>query len=298
MASWQSYVVKFALRVWQSQAYKSGSIQKERAALEARIARVPKKRNVKYEPCEVDGLHAEWITAPGASADRVILYLHGGAYISGSVNTHRSLAADLSRVARARVLIVEYRLAPEHPFPAAVDDALIAYRWLLSQGVSPERLVVAGDSAGGGLTVALLVAARDAGEPTPAAAVCLSPFVDMALTGASMKTKVKADVMVPSDLIPLVVKAYLGEVDPYTPLASPLYADLRSLPPLLIQVGTDEVLLDDATRLAARSREVGVKATLEIWDGMFHVWQAFGNILPEARRAIARIGKFVHVHTA
>jgi monoterpene epsilon-lactone hydrolase len=296
MASWQSHVVKFALRTWQSRGYKSRSIQKERAALEARAAYFPKKRNVKYEICEVEGLHAEWITAPGASAERVILYLHGGAYILGSVNTHRLVATNLSRVTQARVLIVEYRLAPEHPFPAAVDDALIAYRCLLSQGISPKHLAVAGDSAGGGLAVALLVAARDAGEPLPAAAVCLSPFVDMALSGASMKTKVKVDLIVRSDLIPHVVKAYLGEADPCTPLASPLYADLHCLPSLLIQVGTDEVLLDDAVRLAAQARAAGVEATLEVWDGMFHAWQTAGNMLPEARQAMARIGQFVRAH--
>src|SRR5215469_1924415 len=279
-----------------SLGHPSSSIQQERAKVEARVAFVPKQRHVKYEPCNVEGMHAEWVTAPGAFLERVILYLHGGAYIVGSVNTHRTMAADLSRVTRARVLVVEYRLAPEHPFPAAVDDALIAYRWLLSQGFSHRRLVVTGDSAGGGLTAALLVAARDAGEPMPAAAVCLSPFVDLAMTGASMKTKVKADVMLQAELFAPVIKAYLGEADPCTPLASPLYADLHSLPPLLIQVGTDELLLDDATRLAARARAAEVEATLEVWDGMFHTWQAWGRILPEAGQAMARIGEFVNAH--
>lgn len=296
MASWQSHVIKFALRILQSQEYKSGSIQKERAKLEAIVAYVPKKRNVKYESCEVEGMHAEWVTAAGASAERVMLHLHGGAYIAGSVNTHRTLAADLSRVTGARVLMVEYRLAPEDPFPAAVDDALSAYRWLLSQGISPKRLVVSGDSAGGGLAVALLVAARDAGEPMPTAAVCLSPFVDMAVTGASIRTKARVDVMLRADLFAPVIKAYLGEADPYTPLASPLYADLHGLPPLLIQVGTDEMLLDDATRFAARAREAGVEVNLEVWEGMFHTWQAWGNMFPEARRARAHIGEFVRAH--
>lgn len=171
---------------------------------------------------------------------------------------------------------------------------LIAYRWLLSQGVSPRRLVVAGDSSGGGLTIALLVAIRDASEPMPAAAVCLSPFVDLATTGASMKTKVKADVMLRADLFEPVIKAYLGEADPCAPLASPLYADLHGLPPLLIQVGTDELLLDDATRIAARARAAGVEVKLEVWDGMFHTWQAWGNMFPEASRARAYIGEFVH----
>jgi epsilon-lactone hydrolase len=295
MASWQSHVIKFALRVMQNRRY-SSSIQQERAKIEARVAHLPRKRSVKYESVNVDGLTAEWVMAPGASVERVMLYLHGGAYIVGSINTHRTLAVDLSRVTGARILVVEYRLAPEHTFPAAVDDVLTAYRWLLSQGVSPKRLVVAGDSAGGGLTIALLVAVRDAGEPMPAAAVCLSPFVDLAATGASMKTKVKADVMLQADLFEPVIKAYLGEADPCTPLASPLYADLHGLPPLLIQVGTDELLLDDATRIAARARAAGVEVKLEVWDGMFHSWQAWGNMFPEASQARAHIGEFVHAH--
>jgi epsilon-lactone hydrolase len=295
MASWQSHVIKFVLRVMQNRRY-SSSIQQERAKIEARVAHLPKKRGVRYESVNVDGLAAEWVMAPGASAERVMLYLHGGAYIVGSVNTHRILAVDLSRVTGARILVVEYRLAPEHTFPAAVDDVLIAYRWLLSQGVSPKRLVVAGDSSGGGLTIALLVAIRDAGEPMPAAAVCLSPFVDLAATGASMKTKVKADVMLRADLFEPVIKAYLGEADPCTPLASPLYADLHGLPPLLIQVGTDELLLDDATRIAAQARAAGVEVKLEVWDRMFHTWQAWGNMFPEASRARAYIGEFVHAH--
>ncbi|HJT55195.1 MAG TPA: alpha/beta hydrolase [Ktedonobacteraceae bacterium] len=296
MASWQSHVIKFVLRFLQSYGPKPSSIQQERAALEARVAHVPKKRLVRYEPCKIEGMCAEWITAPGAVEERVILYLHGGAFIVGSVNTHRSLAVDLSRVAHARVLLVDYRLAPEYPFPAAIDDALCAYCWLLAQGIAPEHVAIAGDSAGGGLTVALLLAARDAGKPMPAAAVCLSPFIDLTLTGESIKTRAKVDVMVQTELMPFAIEAYLGETDPSTPLASPLYADLHGLPPLLIQVGTDEVLHDDATRLAANARAAGVDTTLEIWDGMFHSWQAWGWLLPEAQRAVARIGDFVRMH--
>jgi monoterpene epsilon-lactone hydrolase len=297
MASWQSHVIKLALRLWQLQSYRSGSIQKERAALEASVARVPRKRYISYEPCSVAGLRAEWITAPSAAEDCTILYLHGGGYILGSINTHRPLAADLSQIARARVLLVEYRLAPEYPFPAALEDALLAYRWLLDQGSAPRRLAVAGDSAGGGLVISLLVAARDEGRPLPAAAACLSPFVDLTLTGTSFKTRRKADVMIPAHLMPLVIQAYLGETDPAAPLASPLYADMHGLPPLLIQVGTDEVLLDDATRLASRARDAGVAVTLEIWEGMFHSWQAWGWLLPEAHQALSHVGEFVRAHT-
>ncbi|HLI89998.1 MAG TPA: alpha/beta hydrolase [Ktedonobacteraceae bacterium] len=297
MASWQSHVIKLALRLWQLQSYRSRSIQKARASLETSVARVPRKRGIRYEPCSVAGLPAEWISAPGAGEERTILYLHGGGYIMGSINTHRSLAADLSQIAQARVLLVEYRLAPEHPFPAALEDALLAYRWLLGQGTAPHHLAVAGDSAGGGLVISLLVAARDEGLPQPAVAACLSPFVDLTLTGTSLKTRRKADVMIQADLMPLVIQAYLGETDPATPLASPLYADMHGLPPLLIQVGTDEVLLDDATRLAARARDAGVPVTLEIWEGMFHSWQAWGTLLPEAHQALAHVGEFIRVHT-
>lgn len=296
MASWQSHVIKSILRYMQAHGRKPSSIQKERAALEAKVAHVPKKRLVKYEPCSIEGMCAEWVTAPGAFQERVILYLHGGAFVLGSINTHRTLAVDLSRVTRARVLLLDYRLAPEYPFPAALDDALRAYRWLLAQGISYRSVVFAGDSAGGGLTIALLLSAQEAGEPMPAAAICLSPFVDLTLTGESIKTRAKVDVMVPAELMPYAVEAYLGEIDPATPLASPLYADLHGLPPLLIQVGTEEVLYDDATRLAANARAAGVDATLEVWDGMFHVWQAWGWLLPEAQRAIDHIGKFVCKH--
>ncbi|HZU70330.1 MAG TPA: alpha/beta hydrolase [Ktedonobacteraceae bacterium] len=296
MASWQSHAIKFVLRSIQRYGRKPTSIQKERAALEARVAHVPKKRLAKYEPCKIEEMRAEWVTVSGAIQEHVILYLHGGAFVLGSVNTHRSLAVDLSRVSHARVLLFDYRLAPEYPFPAALEDAMCAYRWLLARGISHRHVAVAGDSAGGGLTVALLLAARDTGLPMPAAAICLSPFVDLALAGESIKTKARVDVMVQANLMPYAVEAYLGKADPLTPLASPLYADLHGLPPLLIQVGTDEVLYDDATRLAERARAAGVDVTLEVWDGMFHTWQAWGWLLPEAKRSIDHIGKFVRMH--
>jgi acetyl esterase/lipase len=236
---------------------------------------------------------AEWVVAPGADARRVILYLHGGGYTIGSINTHRELAARLSRAAAARVLVIDYRLAPEHPHPAAVDDATAAYRWLLANGVDPARIVVAGDSAGGGLTVATLVALRDAHTPLPAAGVCLSPWVDLEGSGESMTTKAAVDPMVQRDGLLKMAAAYLAGQDARTPLAAPLYANLSGLPPLLIQVGTAETLLDDSTRLAERARKAGVNVTLDPWEDMIHVFQAFATYLPEARQAIDRIGEFV-----
>ena len=249
--------------------------------------------DIRTERLSAGGVPAEWVVAPAARADRTVLYLHGGAYIVGSINTHRDLAARLSRAARARVLVIDYRLAPEHPYPAAVEDATAAYRWLLAAGVSPQRIVVAGDSAGGGLTVATLVALRDAAQPLPAAGVCLSPWVDLEGSGESMTTKAAVDPLVDRERSRKAAAYYLAGQNPRTPLAAPLYANLSGLPPLLIQVGTAETLLDDSTRLAERARKAGVNVTLEPWEDMVHVWQAFAAILPEGQQAIERIGEFI-----
>lgn len=253
--------------------------------------------DVSREPVEANGVPAEWIAAPDASVDRVIYYLHGGGYSIGSIKTHREMISRISRAAGAKALAIDYRLAPEHPFPAAVEDSTAAYRWLLSTGVDPARLVIAGDSAGGGLTVATLVALRDAGDPLPAAAVCISPWVDMEGLGESMKTKADVDPMIPADESHRAAKAYLGGADPRSPLAAPLYADLTGLPPLLIHVGTSEVLLDDSTRLAERARCAGVEVALEVWEDMIHVWHFFASMLPEGQRAIDRVGEFIREHT-
>jgi len=273
------------------------SILEMRAGLEAMVASVPLDPEVQREPTTAGGVPAEWQIAPNADRGRTILYLHGGGYCLGSMNTHRDLASRLSRAAAARVLLIDYRLAPEHPHPAAVDDATAAYRWLLAHGATPARTVVAGDSAGGGLTVATLLALRDSRTPLPAAGVCLSPWVDLAGTGASMTTKAAVDPMVQRDGLQLMAAAYLAGQDPRTPLASPLYANLSGLPPLLIQVGTAETLLDDATRLAERARTAGVTVTLEPWEDMIHVWQAFAMVLPEGQQAVERIGEFVRART-
>jgi epsilon-lactone hydrolase len=274
------------------------SILEMRAGLEAMVASVPHDPEVRHEPTTAGGVPAEWQIAPHADPGRTILYLHGGGYCVGSMNTHRDLASRLSRAAAARVLLIDYRLAPEHPHPAAVDDATAAYRWLLANNATPARTVVAGDSAGGGLTVATLLALRDARVPLPAAGVCLSPWVDLEASGESMTTKAAVDPMVQRDGLLGMAAAYLAGQNARTPLASPLYADLSGLPPLLIQVGTAETLLDDATRLAERARKAGVTVTLEPWEDMIHVWQAFAMVLPEGQQAVERIGEFVRAQTA
>jgi len=224
--------------------------------------------------------------------------VHGGGYVIGSINTHRDLMGRIARASGARVLGINYRLAPEHPFPAAVDDSVAAYRWMIAQGLKPNRIAVAGDSAGGGLAVATLVAIRDAKLPIPGAGVCLSPWVDMEGIGKSMESKAAIDPVVQREGLLGMAAAYLGGQNPRSPLAAPLYADLKGLPPLLIQVGEAETLLDDSTRLADRAKTAGVSATLEVWPEMIHVWQMFASFLPEGQQAVDGIGGFLKEHTA
>ena len=269
-----------------------------RAGFEAIAAMFPVPPDVSLQPVDVGGVPGEWIVPPGASDDRVVFYLHGGGYAIGSIATHRAMVARISEAAGARALVIEYRLAPEHPFPAAVEDAAAGYRWLLAQGVDPARVVVAGDSAGGGLTVAVLVSLRDAGDAMPSAAVCLSPWTDLEGTGESLASKADIDPMVQREGIEIMAKMYLAGADPRTPLASPIYADLHGLPPMLIHVGTAEVLLDDAVRLADRARAAGVDVVLEPWEDMIHVWHCFAHVLPEARQAIDRVGEFIRERTS
>jgi acetyl esterase/lipase len=274
----------------------STTLQQQRDGFEQMAAMFPVDADIKREPVTANGVKSEWISAPEADPGRAILYLHGGGYVIGSIATHRALAGRLSRAAKARVLVIDYRLAPEHPFPAAVDDSVAAYRWMLAQGLKPSRIAVSGDSAGGGLSAATLVAIRDAKLPLPAAGALLSPWVDMEGIGASMTSNDSVDPMVHKDGLLGMAKAYLGGKDPRSPLAAPLYADLAGLPPLLIQVGTSETLLDDAARLAERAKKAGVNVTYEPWQNMIHVWQIFAPILDEGQQAIDKIGAFVRKH--
>lgn len=249
-------------------------------------------------PVDAGGVSAEWSVAPGVDEAKVVLYVHGGGYVMGSAGSHRDVTGRLSKAAGARVLSLNYRLAPEHPFPAPVDDAVAAYRWLLAQGVSSGNIAVAGDSAGGGLAIATLLALRDAGEPLPAAGIGISPWVDMEGTGESMTTRAAVDPVVQKEGLLGMAKLYLGDADPKNPLAAPLHADLAGLPPLLLQVGDAETLLDDSTRLAEKARAAGVDVTLKVWDEMPHVWHLFAPILPEGRQAIDEIGSFFQARTA
>ena len=251
----------------------------------------PVPPEVKVETITLGGVRAERLTPPSVT-NAAILYLHGGGYCIGSPRSHRHLAAAIGIAAEAVVILPDYRLAPEHPFPAAVEDAVAVYRAMLADGISPARIVIAGDSAGGGLTVATLIALRDAGVALPAAGVCLSPWTDLTCSGKSYNTRAAADPIVKDENITEMATAYLAGRDPKTPLASPLFADLRGLPPLLIQVGDAEVLLDDSVMLAERAKAAGVDATLEVWDEMVHVWPWFLTMLDEAPAAVDKIAKF------
>jgi monoterpene epsilon-lactone hydrolase len=250
------------------------------------------------ETCQgqLGGVPAVRIATKTSRPERNILFLHGGGYVSGSPELYRHITWRIAAAAQARLTAIDYRLAPEHPFPAALDDALAAWLALLAEGADPRRAVVMGDSAGGGLALALGLRLRDEGVPSPAAIVALSPWTDLALTGESVKRS--ADPMQSADIAARFATLYLNGADPRNPYASPLYGDAAGLPPSLIQVGGDEMLLDDSVRMAERLRSAGCEVALEIWPRMPHVWHTFASVMPEARRAIARVGTFVHQRTS
>lgn len=252
-----------------------------------------------FAEVDADGVPATVATGPTGSSERVVLYLHGGGYVIGTANGYRATGAALAEAADAQVFLLDYRLAPEHPFPAAVEDATAAYRWLMEQGHRPESIALAGDSAGGGLVAATLLALKAAGTPLPAAAVLMSPWTDLTISGESIDSRAEHDPIVSRDMLTLLAGLYLGEDDdPRTPTASPLHGDLTGLPPLFVLVGTSETLHDDARRFADKASAAGVDVTWEVGEDMYHVWPVFSSILPEGREALERIGRFVQERTA
>jgi monoterpene epsilon-lactone hydrolase len=252
---------------------------------------------VTCERVSAGGVDGEWISPANAPEDKAILYFHGGGFRIGSVASHRDLIAQIALASGCRVLAINYRLAPEHRFPAALDDAIAAYDWMLGQGLTPGNVAFAGDSAGGNLVLAAMLALRERGLPLPVSAVLMSPWTDLAATGTSYVTRAEADPIHQRPMILALAKNYLGgQGDLRDPLISPLYADLQGLPPLLIQVGDRETVLDDSVMLTDLARAAGVDVNLEVWDGMIHVFQMFGAELSEAHRAIASIAGFLNQH--
>ena len=245
------------------------------------------------EAVNAGGVPAEWSTTPGAKTDRVILYVHGGGYVIGSIDSHRHLVTELGRAAGTRTLALNYRLSPENKFPAPVEDTVAAYRFLLAQGIKAGNIAIAGDSAGGGLTVAAMTAIRDAGLPQPACGFCISPWIDLEGLGGTMVSKASVDPMVQKDGLSGMATAYLQGADPKSPQAAPLYADLKGLAPLLIQVGASETLLDDSIRLAGLAGAADVQVTLDIFPEMIHVWHLFHPMLAEGRRALKQAGAYI-----
>jgi epsilon-lactone hydrolase len=276
----------------------ASTIEEQRASMAGMASGAAAPDGIRVRPGTLGGVPAEWLTPVGVESDATVLYLHGGGYCIGSLDTHRPLASRIAAVTGCTVITLDYRLAPEDPFPAAVDDAVRAYRELLGSGARPPRLAIAGDSAGGGLTMATLLALRAEGIPLPAAAVCLSPWVDLTQTAPSFDTRAAVDPMVSRAGLQLMASAYLGPADPRTPLASPLFAeDLGGLPPVHIEVGECEVLLDDSTRLADRIGADGGEVSLTVWPELIHVFQAFaGPLIPEAEESIDAVGGFLATH--
>ena len=281
-----------------AEGFTEGRIVELRARMDG--SALPPPAGTRVTAVDAGGVPAEWVRAPGADPGNRLLYFHGGGYVLGSLDSHRELAARLSEAAGCSVLSVDYRLAPEHPFPAAVEDGVATLRWLRGHGpdsaAAASSLFMGGDSAGGGLVLATLVAARDAGDALPDAAVTLSAWTDLAGTGDSMQTRREVDPGGDQHRLDSMARFYLNGADARTPLASPLYADLRGLPPLLMHVGDAEMLLDDTTRVAEKARAAGVEVTLEVWPEMIHGWHAYAGILPEGQQAIERVGQFLRAH--
>jgi monoterpene epsilon-lactone hydrolase len=305
MPSFQSYLIRFVLKhrhLLRGQFKKTTidwhtSIPDLRQQVEksaAMFGKLPARIGV--SPVNINGLAAEWIMPAEARKDRSILYFHGGGYVLGSCPAHRAIVAKFVKDSGVGALLFGYRLAPEHPFPAALEDAMAAYGWLLVHGVPSSQIVFVGDSAGGGLCLATLLAIRDQGLPLPAAAVALSPWTDLKCTGESYQTKMKVDPVCWPGSWTVFSKYYAKDNDPGLPGISPLYGDLHGLPPILIHVGSDEVLLDDSTRFAEKAKDAGVEVTLKVGEGMFHCFPVCAPLFPEAKQAMDEICTFIKTY--
>jgi monoterpene epsilon-lactone hydrolase len=292
--SLRAELLRLGVRMLLKRRYRDSDVEALRSTMR-RIERLVPRPPARSSTTEVKagGLAFHRVSTEASRRDRNVLYLHGGAYVVGTPAHYRHFSWRIADALEACVWMLEYRLAPEHPFPAALEDAVAGYQWLADNMSKPGRLFVMGDSAGGGLALSMLLKLRDDGAQLPAAAVALSPWTDLALTGPSLQSDAAADPMINADDLPEFAHLYLGGADPRSPYASPLYGDTAGLPPVLIQVGSDEILRDDAVRMAERLRKHNPLGRLEVWPRMPHGWQLFVPVLPEAHRAIAHIGEFI-----
>jgi epsilon-lactone hydrolase len=294
LPSVSSYFIKKGIKVGAKKLnLKEKDIGESRHIIDSfaqKFSRLPK--NCKVEHIQIEGIYAEWISNDQNVEGKVILYLHGGGYGYCSADTHRSLAARIMIESGVKVLLPEYRLAPEHPFPAAIEDTLTIYRWLLEQGYESSNIIFAGDSAGGGLSVSATLALRDLSESLPAALVCLSPWVDLTSSGVSYRENREKDPYLVEELVRKTAQAYAADESLDNRLISPVFADFSGFPPMFIQVGSIEILLSDAQLLANKAQQAGVEVHFKVWEGMWHVWQ-ISNRLPEAKQAVKEIGDFV-----
>ncbi len=297
MASFRSRIIQRIMRDTKDALLGNLPVQTRRRRIDTaarRAIRVP--RGVCLTSVAANGVPSDWMEPDDVVSGRAVLYLHGGAYVICSPSTHRGLAGNIARSSKAHLLLIDYRLAPEHPFPAALDDALNAYRWLLEKGYSPEHIAIGGDSAGGGLSLATALSLRDHQEKLPGALFLLSPWTDLTFSGESIQTRADRDPLLHLNDDGWLVKAYANGLPLSHPYISPLFADLHDLPPTIIQVGTEEILFDDSFRLEQKAREAGVNVTLETWAGMWHVFQGFAPYVPESHKAIESIGEYIRSH--
>ena len=293
MASDQAEAVKEHLRLFAASIDPNAELDEMRASYDMFVTLTAEPDGVNWTEVDAGGVPAIWADADGGATDRVLQYVHGGGYVIGSAPYYRKLTGHLAKAIGCRVLNVDYRLAPEHPHPAPVADSTAAYRWLLDQGIEPRHIAISGDSAGGGLAMATLLSIKEAGLPQPAAAMPLSPWVDMEGLGETVTSRADRDLIVQAETLKGMADAFLQGHDPRDPLAAPLYGDLAGLCPLYIQVGDDETLLDDSVRLAARAQAAGVECRLDVFPEMQHVFQMAAGTMPEADEAIARLAEWV-----
>ncbi|MCC6613035.1 MAG: alpha/beta hydrolase [Anaerolineae bacterium] len=290
--SWQQQLFRRVIPWLRDYANRDQTLAAERAEMDRLSRFMLMPRGVTTQTVMVGDMPATWITPANAVPGRALLHAHGGGFITGSRQTHRALVARLTLACRARALVYDYRLAPEHAHPAALDDTLAAYSWLRGAGFAPAQIILCGDSAGGALVLLALLKLRDAGDPLPSSAVCLSPVTDLTGSGETMISNAERAILLKPEHL-TGMPHYVGAQDASSGQVSPLFADLHDLPPLLILAGSIEILLSDATRFADKALAAGVDATLEVWPGMWHDWPVFAPFLPEAQDAIRRIGAFV-----